>query len=227
MPLLEPTTPRLCCYVTAGALCLAACAPAEDWRGTIEEIDGVVHVSSPAEPLWGSSEEGESRLALELEQVFGVDRAPAEALLGNEYELDLDVDADGNVYVLDGQASQLVAFDSGGAVRWRAGRKGMGPGELYEPREVAVGPDGTVVAGNNSGKQLSLWDSAGHYLSSVSLFDRDGRLLYSLVERPGNTRQEGRWRSTGRPQFIGPDNRLYTIADEPFSQIRRYRVEIR
>jgi hypothetical protein len=169
VPSSEQTSSRLCWYLIVGTLSLAACAPAEGWRGTVEEIDGVLHVSNPAEPLWGTSEEGAPRLALELEQVFGVDREPAEALLGNEYELDLDVDADGNVYVLDGQTSQLVAFDSEGMVRWRAGRKGMGPGELYEPREVAVGPDGTVVVGNDSGRQLSLWDRAGNYLSSVNL----------------------------------------------------------
>jgi hypothetical protein len=61
---------------------------------------------------------------------------------------------------------------------------------------------------------------------SFDLFDRDGRLLYSMIDTPGGSREEGRWRNTGRPQFIGPDNRLYTVSDEPFSQIRRYRVEI-
>jgi hypothetical protein len=395
--------------MTAAVFCLTACAPAERWSGTIEETEGVTYVSNPAEPLWGTSEEGEPRMSLELEQMFGVDREPAGAILGNEFELYVDVDANGNVYVLDGQASQLVAFDSSGAVRWRAARKGMGPGELYEAREVAVGPDGTVVVGNKSGKQLSLWANDGTYLSSVSLtepplalthlrvpgfagfladdrlvlssgmpgkigksvvvidpfapaaihefawnqlpeidmprglsagpsvlagrdgtimlgssagyrfhvydadgdvlrevtravdypvrsgfwqedggvgiagfgevlppmplepdyflvcvlwdlnvddpdamalesarairaglpppdiesrasfdlFDRDGRLLYSLIETPDGARNEGRWRKTGRPQFIGPDNRLYTVAGEPFSQIRRYRVEVR
>jgi len=408
VPTLARINPHFRCYLALSLVFLTACAPAEDWRGTVEEIDGVTYVSNPAEPLWGTSAEGEPRLSLELEQVFGVDREPAEAILGAEYQLSVDVDADGNVYVLDGQASQLVAFDSRGAVRWRAGRKGKGPGELYEPREVAVGPAGTVVVGNNSGRQLSLWDGDGNYLSIVSLtepplalthlrapglagflaperlvltsgmpgkigtgivvidpfapatieefawdqqpdiempwnvssgpsvtaghdgtimmgsaagyrfrvydadgnalrevrravdypvrsgfwdedggvgvagfgevlapmplgpdyllvcvvwdlniddpdataltaarairerrprphigsrvsfdlFDRGGRLLYSLVERPDGSREEGRWRKTGRPQFIGPDNRLYTIADEPFSQIRRYRVEI-
>ena len=58
-------------------------------------------------------------------------------------------------------------------------------------------------------------------LSSFDLFDREGRLLYSLLEDTGN------WPSTGRPLFIGPDNRLYTLADDPFPQIRRYRVIVR
>jgi hypothetical protein len=56
--------------------------------------------------------------------------------------------------------------------------------------------------------------------SSFDLYDREGRLLYSLVE-------DGTWPSTGTPKLIGPDNRLYTIAGDPFPQIRRYRVEVR
>lgn len=420
MPMIERATPCLhhrlprgALYVAAlsvaAALCLPACAPGQEWTGTIEEIDGVVHVSNPAEPLWGTSEEGEPRLALEIEQVFGADREPADAILGNQYQLSVDVDAYGNVYVLDGQANQLVSFDAGGAVRWRVGRKGKGPGEFYEPDGLAVGPDETVVVGNDSRRQLSLWDGDGNYLSSVSLtepplslthlrapgfagfvardrlvlssgmpgtvgtsvvvidpfapatirqfawnqlpeiempwnvssgpgviarrdgtimvgsaagyrfriydadgnllrqvtravdypvrsgywaedggvgisdfgdvlapmplepdyllvcvywnlnvddpdaialeraralraglpspnseyhvsfdlFDRDGRLLYSLVEGPHSIRGEGIWSETGRPQLIGPDDRLYTIADDPFPQIRRYRVEVR
>ena len=407
--MLEANSPRLSRCAVIGALCLSACAPAEQWRGSVEEIDGVVHVMNPAEPLWGTSEQGEPRLSLELEQVFGVDREPVEAILGNEYELYVGVDAAGNVYVLDGQASQLVAFDSGGTVLWRVGRQGEGPGEFFRPRQVAVGPNGTIVVVNRSGTHLALWGSDGNYVSSVSLtdpplalaelrnpylagftardrlviwsamfgktgsriavidpfapakvqefawdqlpqvemprnvasevsviaapdgkimvgsgagyqfriydvdgtvlrhvtravdypvrsgfweegrgrgiadfgnvlapmplepdylllcvtwvlnirdpdamalelahaaqegrrppdieirssfdlFDRDGRLLYSLTEDLGNLWGDGLWASTGRPQFIGPDNRLYTIAGDPFPQIRRYRVEVR
>lgn len=59
------------------------------------------------------------------------------------------------------------------------------------------------------------------WLSSFDLYDREGRLLYSLVEEGDD------WPSTGRPQFIGPDNRLYTIAGDPFPQIRRYEVVVR
>lgn len=55
---------------------------------------------------------------------------------------------------------------------------------------------------------------------SLDLFDPEGRFLLSLVE-------EGRRvPGIGEPLGVGPDGRLYTFSEEPYPQVRRYRVEL-
>jgi hypothetical protein len=58
------------------------------------------------------------------------------------------------------------------------------------------------------------------YHASVDLFDPAGRYLWSLVEHDRRTP------SIGNLEAVGADGRVYTIAEEPFPQIRRYRIEI-
>lgn len=87
----------LCALAFAGL----ACSAPPEWTGTIEERDGAAFVSNPAEGLWDGMES--SPLRFELEQVYGADETPGEAILGGLRELAFDADADSNVYVLDGQ----------------------------------------------------------------------------------------------------------------------------
>lgn len=353
--------------------------------------------------MWGAGDAGSPRLRFEVEQVFGAEREPAAAILGEPYGLHAGVDDQANVYVLDEQSKRLVSFDPSGRVRWRTGREGEGPGELYEPSDIAVRGNGTIAVLNQGRTRIDIWDKHGSYVSSLALtdpplslsaiafpflggfvgpdslvlfgglrgrsgsriavldldgpevdvdfewnqlpdlempwsvsseapvradgglivvgsgagyefrvytadgtlrrhvtravdypvrsgfyqdehgegissfgkvfapmlldpryllvcvtwtagiddpdeaaamhikalrerrriprdsvssfdlYDREGRFLYSLVE----PNAERKWPTTGIPQFVGPDNRLYTIADDPFPQIRRYRVLIR
>lgn len=56
------------------------------------------------------------------------------------------------------------------------------------------------------------------WASSIDLFDPEGRFLYS-AQTPGSQSPE-----IGRPWTVGPRGRLYTVAADPFPQVRRYRV---
>jgi hypothetical protein len=128
-----------------------------------------VRISNPAEPLWQEGDDAEPHLGFELEQVFGVDTEPAEAILGNRYQLHADVDAQGNLYVLDGQANRLVSFAPDGNVRWSAGRKGEGPGEFDDAAEIAVHPSGVLMLLNQERTRIDTWNTDGSYVSSLSL----------------------------------------------------------
>lgn len=168
--LLAVRTSLRCIFIAATLLIcpLASCTPSatSEWAGTINEINGVFHVSNPATAAWGASER---RLSLELEQVFGADRSPAQALLGEPYDLSVAVGMDGSVYVLDGQASRLISFAPDGSVRWRAGRAGKGPGEFEYPEGLVLTPDDFIVLMNQSRSQLDIWDSAGRFVSTTRL----------------------------------------------------------
>ena len=64
----------------------------------MEEREGAIWVTNPSEPLW--PDDGRPRIEFELEQVFGADETPEEALLGSTPWI--AVDDVGRVYVVDG-----------------------------------------------------------------------------------------------------------------------------
>jgi hypothetical protein len=148
-------------------LLLAACSSAPEWAGTIEERDGVVYVENPAEPMWSGRET--PPLRFELEQSYGSDGFPEEAMLGNPFGLGVAADEHSNVYVLDPQISRLVAFDADGGVRWTAGRAGEGPGELNQPSGLALNGAGLIAIMNQRRTRIDLWDTAGEYVGAHTL----------------------------------------------------------
>jgi len=294
------------------------------------ERAGVVHASNPDAAVWP----GQLGLpfSLALEQVFGVDAAPAEAMLGRIGPSAIGDDDDGNVYVRDGDFGRLLSFRADGSVRWSAGKKGPGPGEIQGAGYLAVG-DGSLFLLEQQGTRFDIFEamvserefepsrirstaidantddrwvwvgnkgeyvlrafsregelrrtistgadylrrpgffneggriafvnlgelaapirlSSGHLLAhaswpmnvddpdafaglsvtrgerpevqwacSLDVFDADGRFLGSSV-------WEGmREPEVGRPALAERDDKLYTVALDPFPQIRRYRVE--
>ncbi len=142
----------------------AACSESPQWQGTIEERDGVVWVSNPAGGLWQEREP--APLRFELEQVFGVEAEPTEAIIGQP--LGVAVDDDQNLYVLDRQLSHIISFAPDGSVRWIAAREGQGPGELYQPRSMAQ-MGGALYVVNQSSTIVSIWDTNGDYHGSQPL----------------------------------------------------------
>ena len=88
--------------------------------------------------------------------------------------------------MLDGQASQLVAFAADGSVRWVAGRGGEGPGEFDNARGLALSGDSTLAIVNRGSNRLDFWDTSGEYLRSGALNDpsldfEGARILLVLV----------------------------------------------
>ena len=69
---------------------------------------------------------------------------------------DVAVDAAGQVYVLDGGFDKICIFGEDGSYLRSIGRKGEGPGEFYEPRSLAIDPDGNVFVGGASDRIVGL-----------------------------------------------------------------------
>lgn len=51
---------------------------------------------------------------------------------------DIEVDASGNIYVLDSKMNNVAKYDRDGRFVLRFGRRGVGPGELENPRAIAL-----------------------------------------------------------------------------------------
>ena len=75
----------------------------------------------------------------------------------------------GRLAVLDVGRSRAVVFDRDGNYVRQIGRKGRGPGELLNPVDMAVGPDGKVYVLDSGNRRLSIFDSAGVFRSSFQV----------------------------------------------------------
>lgn len=74
----------------------------------------------------------------------------------------IDVDEDGNVYVLDDGNKNIVVFSADGELVRTMGREGQGPGEFQQTRGLAV-VNGTTFALVDRAR-MGAWDSNGELL---------------------------------------------------------------
>ncbi|WP_420462190.1 6-bladed beta-propeller [Candidatus Palauibacter sp.] len=96
----------------------------------------------------GGEDEGELRFgpplpALARDLTIGLEEEDP-----HEFEQieDIEVDSDGNMYILDGRARRIAVFDREGRLRIAFGREGEGPGEFVWPHQLAwIGEDLAVV----------------------------------------------------------------------------------
>lgn len=90
--------------------------------------------------------------------------------------------ADGRgVYAYDYHDHSLKAFGPDGALRWRFGRQGGGPGEFMMPFDMEVGADATLWILDPAGRRVTLVSTGGTFLRVVPL-DAEG--VTRLVPRP-------------------------------------------
>ena len=97
-----------------------------EWKGTIEEENGVTVVKNPKKPIYG-----EDVFNIEEELSFGDDEEDEDYMFSEVSHI--TVDNDGRIYVLDRRESHVKLFDQDGKYVRTIGRKGQGPGELNDP----------------------------------------------------------------------------------------------
>ena len=156
----------------------------------VETIGDTTVVRTVSGSVWGT----EATLVPELS--IGELEGAEEYLFGSIYSI--TVDADGRVFVMDGQAGDIRVFDTEGTYVETVARRGEGPGELSNASSVAVLPDGRVLA-HEAGDMLvkvvgpgpgnrELWTyPAGAIIIPVKPLrvDRDGRILIPAASYSG------------------------------------------
>lgn len=134
-----------------------------EWRGTVTDSAGIEVVHNPAEGIWAS--DAEWTLSEEY-RVGGLD-APAEAQFGQV--IGLSVDAAGNVYIADQQASQIQIFGPDGMFLRTLGSPGSGPGELG-PQVMGVWVvEGEIWVADLGNQRINRYDPDGGHLGSEPL----------------------------------------------------------
>jgi hypothetical protein len=179
-----------------------ACQPA-DLGFRVSVVDGVEVVENSGPGAWADHP---PVLKLVLDQVYGAELSPLDAILGSAMQTHVVGTADGELYVADRQMGRLTRFRKDGSVAWTAGSPGKGPGEIYMPLGMAMTEDGeSFVIANNRGIRVEFWSSEGEYLRGLQFGQIAGLvgLLESKVVLSSAT-------------FIpGIEERVFVIQEEP------------
>ena len=104
-----------------------------EWKGTIEEVDGVTVVKNPKEPMYA-----ENVFVLEEELSVGEVEGKEEYLFSRIRDVDVDVEE--NIYVLDSGETHIKVFNKNGEYVRTIGKKGQGPGEMQRPGSISITP---------------------------------------------------------------------------------------
>jgi hypothetical protein len=122
-----------------GALALlmlmTASAALAGWEGDTATVDGVTVVTNPETPAFGENRQ-------ELRELWRRGGDEDEIFFGTIAEF-LHDEA-GNIYLLDGQLSEIQVFDPEGEFLRTVGRQGEGPGEFQNGADMFWGPDGQI-----------------------------------------------------------------------------------
>lgn len=91
---------------------------------------------------------------------------------------DIKVDQYCNIYVLDIDNYRVQKFSEYGKyLQTIGGIKGVGPGELSEPRRLAINNQGNVYISDISPPRISIFDSNGKFVKSITLRFLPGNIL--------------------------------------------------
>ncbi|PEN05693.1 hypothetical protein CRI93_12355 [Longimonas halophila] len=149
----------------------AGCGGSSSGDVTIEERDGVTYVTNTGTTVW--EDHDAAPIQFELEQTFGAEETPEEAMLADVRGV--VVDAEGAVYVLDYGNNRLVAFNPDGSLRWSAGREGEGPGEFSNAYGMAGDGDGRLYVSNQMNSRVDIWTTDGTFVESIGIDELDVR----------------------------------------------------
>ncbi len=140
-----------------------------EWKGIIEEENGVTVVKNPDEPLYGE-------LVFDLEEDLSIGREDDDNYLFFRIR-DIKVDKEGNIYVLESGNKRVQKFDRDGKYICTIGREGQGPGEFQRPSQVIINDEtGTIRV--RDGRKLLVFDKDGKYLNQDIVF---GEFFFNLL----------------------------------------------
>lgn len=133
-----------------------------EWKGTIEEENGVIIIKNPKEPIYG-----EDVFSLEEDLTLGKKEGSKDYLF--ERIRNIDIDKNDNIYVLDYRAVQIKIFDKNGELVRTFGREGQGPGEMQNPFFMQVTHKEEVMVYDPGTRRLLFFSMEGKYLRQTSI----------------------------------------------------------
>jgi hypothetical protein len=132
-------------------------------QAKIKTVDGVQVIENPKKP---APPEGTlSKMTLKEEISIGQGEFDEDMFA----ELtSLDVDGDGNIYILDRKEKKVKIFDSSGKFVKKFGEEGQGPGEMFVPVSIQITYNNELVIGDAGNQRLMFFSLEGELLREIS-----------------------------------------------------------
>jgi len=143
-------------------LCISFGGQKTEWKGKIEKRDGISIIKNPKEPMYG-----EDVFNMEEELSIGETKGREDYMFS--MIVSIDVDDEGNIYVLDIKETHIKVFNSDGRLMRIIGKKGQGPGEFQRPFTVQITAQNEVVVYDPMPRKLLFFSSEGEYKKSISI----------------------------------------------------------
>ncbi len=83
------------------------------------------------------------------------------------FPIDVDVDKDGNLYVLDSINARVQVFNSEGEFVRKFGERGTALGSFRLPKAIAVSPSGHVYVTDSLAHKMVVFDAEGNFLTTI------------------------------------------------------------
>jgi len=135
-----------------------------EWKGTIEEIDGVTVVKNPKEPKYI-----DKTIILKEDISIGVDEGDENYMFSAP--VDIESDSEGNIYVLDFREITIRKYNSNGIFERNISRKGQGPGELEYPIGFCVSSQDLIYIADVMERKIEVLDPNGEFQRAINLND--------------------------------------------------------
>ncbi len=90
--------------------------------------------------------------------------------------VDLDVDSDGNIYILDGDKCSLFKYSKNGDFEKQFCSQGKGPGELLFPESMTITENNEIFIYDGGNQRISILNTEGKYLRTIKTEIVLGRL---------------------------------------------------
>ncbi len=153
------------------------------WEGTVTDSAGVVIVHNPSAPMWGAGDEWTVTEELRIGTVAG----EPEYQFGQIVPLaSVDVDSEGNIYVMDLQAQEARVFDSQGQYIRTLGGPGSGPGEFSaQAFSIFTDDQGGVIVPDLGNQRVSIFSPDGEPAGSFPIQIQAGVPMRWKVDAAG------------------------------------------
>ena len=149
-----------------GIILIISCKkPVTEWKGTVEIKDSATIIKNPKDPMYG-----EPVLELTEDLVIKGSEEKDEQMFQSIHTL--DVDEEGQFFIVDEQAANIKVFDQNGGFVKTIGRKGQGPGEFGMPISLFLTRQEQIIVNDMGQRKILYFDKNGNYLKEFSIADK-------------------------------------------------------
>ncbi len=154
--MLQKTVPALTLILAVGLAILVFC-PTHSYGQKIKTENGIPVVYNPKEPV--NIKGSPTQLILRPDLLIG-EEAGDEKYMFSELR-SVQVDDQGNIYVLDWKDIKIKVFDAQGKYLRAFGKKGQGPGEIQMPSRMVMTRTGKLVLLDSANRRIAFYSPAG------------------------------------------------------------------